>query len=723
MNEPQSNTESNAGDANDSGFWFAARQQLEFTRKELRETLRDRRTLVTLLAMPILLYPLLGLGFRFLAVQQSLSENLEYRVAVSSDAEGQWLVEVLRMGDQIVGPPPADAPQPELQLLTPNDETTFDLKTVVADTGADLGVEIEWDHSSDTGFLGTRPARVTLIQNSGSPLSRDAYDYVTERLTAANNHFIEGWARQSQQAFTIPIQQDKVLVEPPESRSAILGVLPLILLLMTVTGGVYPAIDLTAGERERNTLETLMALPVPRFRLLFAKYVAVVSVTMLTGLMNLVAMSVTVYALQLEQTLLGSGGFTLGLLGTLFLVLTAFALFYSAVLLMLTSSARSFKEAQAYLIPLLLLSIAPGLVILMPGWSLSGGTAAIPLVNILLLSRDLLESTVQPLPAIAAVVSTFLYGVAALAMAARMFGNDAVSIGSQGSWRGLFQRPTNWTLTPSVTSSFIALATLFPVYFVASGILSRGAEIAPFERLVLSGTVTTLIFLGIPLLFLWHQRVGIRSGLKLTAPRWVAVPGALLLGFSTWPMVFELLMLAQDWGIRGIDPEQLENVEQLLAGWKSVPTWLVLLTLGVVPGVCEECFFRGYLFNGLRDHFKPLGTILITAVAFGLFHVVLAGGAAPERLLPSTLMGILLGWVRLRSGSLLPSILLHVVHNSSLLLVVQSRDLLEQWNIGQFQQQHLPATWLAAAAVGFAISLLLIHYSQRGTQLPANPQV
>ncbi|MBR9802329.1 CPBP family intramembrane metalloprotease [bacterium] len=723
MNEPQSDMESSVGGTNSSSFWFAARQQLAFTQKELRETLRDRRTLVTLLAMPILLYPLLGLGFRFLAVQQSLSENLEYRVAVSSEAEGQWLVEVLRMGDQIVGPAAADAPQPELQLLTPNDETTFDLKTVVADTGADLGVKIDLTNSSETGFLGPRPAKVTLIQNAGSALSRDAADYVAERLTAANNHFIEGWARQSQQAFTIPIQQDKVLVEPPESRSAILGVLPLVLLLMTVTGGVYPAIDLTAGERERNTLETLMALPVPRFRLLLAKYVAVVTVTIMTGLMNLVAMSVTVYALQLEQTLLGSGGFTLGLLGTLFLVLTAFALFYSAVLLLLTSSARSFKEAQAYLIPLLLLSIAPGLVILMPGWTLAGGTAAVPLVNILLLSRDLLESTVQPLPAIAAVVSTFLYGVAALAMAARVFGNDAVSIGSQGSWRGLFQRPTTRSLTPSVTSSFIALATLFPVYFVASGILSRGAEIAPFERLVLSGTITTLIFLGIPLLFLWHQRVGIRSGLNLTAPRWLAVPAALLLGFSTWPMVFELLMLAQDWGIRGIDPEQLENVEQLLSGWKSVPTWLVLIALGVVPGVCEECFFRGYLFNGLRDHFRPLGTILITAVAFGLFHVVLAGGAAPERLLPSTLMGILLGWVRWRSNSLLPSILLHVVHNSSLLLVVQSRDLLEQWNIGQFQQQHLPATWLAASAVGFAISLLLIHYSQRRTQLPANAQV
>ena len=160
---------------------------------------------------------------------------------------------------------------------------------------------------------------------------------------------------------------------------------------MTVTGGVYPAIDLTAGERERDTLETLMALPVPPFRLLLAKYVAVVTVTLLTGAMNLLAMFTTVLAMQLETVLLGASGLSLALAGKLALVLAVFALFYSALLLALTGSTRSFKEAQAYLIPLMLLSISPGLMLLTPGWTLNLGTAAIPIVNMLLLARDVLE--------------------------------------------------------------------------------------------------------------------------------------------------------------------------------------------------------------------------------------------------------------------------------------------------------------------------------------------
>lgn len=695
----------------ESPFWFVARQQFQFTLKELRETLRDRRTIITLLAMPILLYPLLGLGFRFLALQQSLDDQLEYHLALSTEKEARWLIGVLQSGQQLVETN-EDASQPDVQILMPEDESDFDLETMISESSADLGIKIEFNNNDQPPVVGSPSVGVTLFQNSGSTLSRDAADFVETRLEAANIEMIKVLAQRNQDSFTVPISQSRVLLEPPETGSPILGLLPLVLLLMTVTGGVYPAIDLTAGERERNTLETLMALPVPRFRLLLAKYIAVVTVTMLTGAMNLIAMSVTLYALQLDQTLLGDGGFTFGLLLKLFLVLTAFALFYAAVLLLLTSSAKSFKEAQAYLIPLLLLSIAPGLVILMPGWSVSHLTAAIPLVNMLLLAKELLEGTAPFLPALAAVISTVLYGIAALALAARVFGNDAVAVGSRGSWQGLLQRPTTRETSPTVTSALIALALLFPMYFVVSGILSRVGEIAPPERLLLSAMVTALLFVGLPCVFLWHQRVHIRNGLQLMWPNWGTLIAALLLGLSTWPLVFELILLAQSWGIRGIDPSQIENIEELLAGWKAVPTWLIVLSLGVVPGICEECFFRGYLFNGVRKHFGELGTITFTAIAFGLFHVVLAGGAAPERLIPSTLMGALLGWVRWQSGSLFPSVLLHVVHNSSLLLVVQSRDKLAEWNIGQIEQQHLPATWLVASVTLFLFAVVMIRYSR-----------
>ena len=692
---------------------FSFAQQLEFTLKELRETLRDRRTIVTLMAMPLLLYPMLGLGLRFLAFQESSDQNVEYRLAIPSEAEAAWLSETLKLGERLLeasSEAKNQQPAADVQLLVPNDPSAFDLEGLVQNSAADVGIQVEFDKSM-AGNQYPGSARVKVFQSRNSVRSRDAADYVQQRLAAANIDWIRSMTQQEGKSFVLPVQQTRVLLEPIETGSAVLGLLPLILLLMTVTGGVYPAIDLTAGERERNTLETLMALPVPRFRLLLAKFVAVVSVTMLTGLMNLLAMSVTLYALQLDKALLGGDGFTLGLGLTLFLALSAFALFYSAVLLLLTSSARSFKEAQAYLIPLLLLSIAPGLVILMPGWNLATGTAALPLVNMLLLSKELLEGSVTLLPAIVAVVSTGLYGVAALAMAARVFGNDAAAIGSRGRWSDFFQRPQTETQQPSITAALVGLAVLFPAYFIVSGLLSRG-ESQPSERLALSAAMTVALFAGLPWLLMQWQRTRWLSGFGLNSPGWNYYVAAVLLGVATWPWIFELVIVAQSLGIRGIDLSKIENVESLLAGWKEVPLWQVVICLGVVPGVCEECFFRGYLFNGLKQHLNATWTIVVSAVAFGLFHVVLAGGAAPERLLPSTLMGLLLGWMAYRSGSIVPSILLHAIHNSTLLIVVQSRDLLAEWNIGQVEQVHLPWPWLAASAVvlgaGFLVAILAL---------------
>jgi hypothetical protein len=89
----------------------------------------------------------------------------------------------------------------------------------------------------------------------------------------------------------------------------------------------------------------------------------------------------------------------------------------------------------------MLLAIAPGFLSVMPGIELSGVLAVVPLVNIVLLARDVLQGNINPLVAGAAVVSTALYGVASLALAARVFGSDAILYGSQGSWADLFRRP------------------------------------------------------------------------------------------------------------------------------------------------------------------------------------------------------------------------------------------------------------------------------------------
>src|SRR5207249_1922936 len=124
--------------------------------------------------------------------------------------------------------------------------------------------------------------------------------------------------------------------------------------------------------------------------LLLAKYVAVVTVAMLTATINLAMMLITLDLNQLTG-LVFKGSVTVGLIVQVFFLLLLFAAFFSAVLLAVTSFARSFKEAQAYLVPLMLVSLTPGMLSLLPGLRLRGPTLVVPLLNIVLLARDLFE--------------------------------------------------------------------------------------------------------------------------------------------------------------------------------------------------------------------------------------------------------------------------------------------------------------------------------------------
>jgi ABC-2 type transport system permease protein/sodium transport system permease protein len=173
---------------------------------------------------------------------------------------------------------------------------------------------------------------------------------------------------------------------------------------------------------------------------LFGKYVAVLCVALLTALVNLTAMTIAVLVSGQAERLFGTTGLSLLTLLEVFGLVLLFAGFFSAVLLVVTSFARSFKEAQAYLVPLMLLSLAPGVVGLFPGLSLAGPLAVVPLLNIVLLSRDLLTGVAQPFWAAVVVVSTAAYAALALFLAARLFGTEAVLYTESGGWGRFFRR-------------------------------------------------------------------------------------------------------------------------------------------------------------------------------------------------------------------------------------------------------------------------------------------
>lgn len=423
--------------------------------KELREILRDRRTILTLVLMPLLLYPLLAIAFRtFLSSGLTTAPAPVYLIGVPDGPEGKAVWVYLIEGQKALQerrPPEAGGdradslrhsprpPVPELRREMPDN-----LEAAVRQGAVDVGLRTLSAEPFRPGQV-DRPlaADWELLYREDSPYAQEAVRYLERVCDAANIRFLTSrlnWLAVSQREP--PLRILPIALRDPQTRKSSLlsGVVPLILILMTITGAVYPAIDVTAGERERGTLEILAAAPVPRLSILLAKYVAVLTVAMLTALVNLGSMTITLYVSGMAEMLIGSAGLSLLVLLQVFGLLLLFAAFFSAVLLVLTSFARSFKEAQAYLVPLMLLALMPGVLSLVPDLRLQSILVLVPLLNIALLTRNLLEGTADPMSAILVVTVTLAYALAALAVAARVFGAEAVLYSQSGGWSSLLRR-------------------------------------------------------------------------------------------------------------------------------------------------------------------------------------------------------------------------------------------------------------------------------------------
>ena len=135
--------------------------------------------------------------------------------------------------------------------------------------------------------------------------------------------------------------------------------------------------------------------------------------------------------------------------------------------------------------------------------------------------------------------------------------------------------------------------------------------------------------------------------------------------------------------------------------------------MAVVPAVFEELFFRGYLFSALEKRFSMWKTVLISARLFGAFHVLAKSFLATERFLPSTCMGIVLGLVAWRSGSVFPGMILHAVHNGLLLLIFYYRDELAALGWGVTETTNLPPKWIAMSFFGALLGLVLVNLARR----------
>lgn len=663
------------------------------TAKELRETLRDRRTLTMMVAIPIFLYPIL-----FVVIQQLT-------------LFGQRKLQEKPAEVVVVMPRGTDDPAGMVGWLRGDSAVELSWSPTVPDSALEHGAAdaVVVLPSADTATGGT--AEVRVLYDRTRDRSNRARDVVGERLDAWGDTLLARRLAGSglPATFARPLEVADTSVATPQQVGAyaLSSFLPMILILMTVLGAFYPAIDMAAGEKERGTLETLLTAPVPNRELVAGKFVAVSLIGLSAAMLNLGSMLLTFQSgvFQFGKAL---GGISFQLpVGSIVLVLAAMiplAVFFAALFLGVAVRAHSFKEAQNALTPIYIGSMIPMMLASAPGMEFTTGIALVPIGGVAFLFRSLLAGNAPFLPSLVAVVSTVIYAALALWFAARAFGREEVLFGTGGgdavkpasTWRERLARlrMEGWRSVVPAQEAWVVVAITALLYFYGAPLLmgtygERG--LIPLQVLLIAGPSVLWVRL---------HRYGAREALGLRPPTGRAMAAALLIALGSVPLGWALGMLQLRW----LDvPEALFEQLQALttATTASRLVWLVFL-VGILPGICEELVFRGFLFRALARRSGQWTTIVITALVFGAFHLSVETAI---RLLPTAWLGIVMGYVAWHSRSTIATMVMHLVNNA-LAVVIVSTPTLRGWIFADGMTPHWSV--LAAAPILLAAGVVLL---------------
>jgi sodium transport system permease protein len=393
--------------------------------KELTDSIRDRRTLVSTIVLPTVIIPLLTFG------------TIGLGTKIVHSARQEKPIVMLVGGEDVPQVAAALAKSNQFRIAKPQEN--YRQAIVNKQIGAALVIP------SDFGAILRRGEvpRAEIHHYEGELRSGFAADELEEFFREfREQHVIATLASRDLPARALrPFELARRNVAPPEKVGGNLvgGFVPYLIIVLCFTGAMYPAIDLTAGEKERGTLETLLCSPAARLEIVLGKFLLVLTGSLSAMAMSLLSMGITAAvtgAILLGRNSPGSPSARMtadyanfislpGMFGVLIMVIPV-AILFAAGQLTIALFARSSKEAQSYLGPMMIVVLLPAIIGMLPGVDLNAKLAWVPLLNLSLICKELLSGQWSWSYIAIGFFSTCLYAALALALAVRMFNREDV---------------------------------------------------------------------------------------------------------------------------------------------------------------------------------------------------------------------------------------------------------------------------------------------------------
>lgn len=676
-------------------------------KKELLDVFRDRKAIIMLVLVPLLIYPLIFFGsFAVMTMIQSNMEQGEYKVLLSVDDEGALEQQIAKYnedknsekeksdvdkasaGDQSVEKESSSSDEEKNRILVVyisdyirNGE--FELENDSPEGRAALAdkilqaekadVYVDTQISSD-GRVTYRTKYVSSITDSNyaETVVKDILDDLSDEET--RNALEEAGLDAEKVTHPFGIKRENI-ASTEQSAGSILGmILPFMLVVSLLMGTMYPAIDTTAGEKERGTLETLLTLPIKNHEMILAKFITVALMGVISAILNVISMGFMIfYLIKLVQSEVASdlgldlknfnlGTFVPAMLVTV-LAIMAFSLFISAVTMCIAALAKSYKEANNYITPLTLVVMLTGYIGFIPNIELDNKMAMIPVANICLLVKEMLLFKASMGPTAIVLMSNVLYAGLAIMLLSRMYDSEGILFDEGKSGLQLFQKRSNITKGGVPTSG----DAWFIVFFVMILYLYFGS-ILQVNHGSAGVFYSQLIVVGVPLIMALYTKRSIRETYHFKGFRIVGFLGAILLFVGAFLIenIFSTFLYQ-------FFPDSFEQMNSGLAETLMGDNMLVsLLIVAITPAICEEMMFRGFIYAGFRSKYKKWTAIILVSFIFGVYHTSLI------RLVPTMMLGVCFAMIVYYTDSIFPAMVMHCLNNAIGVIAMYKPGFLEE---------------------------------------------
>ena len=609
-------------------------------KKEILDVIRDKKTIFTMIVLPVILYPLI-----FLVAMQIVSFIAE------TQKEQNYLIAYQNVADE-------DRNALNEWIEGEEDGLSYSIKEVESDAP-----EQDLEEENIGAYITTKVTKSQVIYEihylSAVTDSSSVSDLLEEEIDALAKHRAEKNAREAGldvEKTLYPVKSSfKDSSSSESSIGSILGsIIPFLMITSILMGSMYPAIDTTAGEKERGTLETLLTLPVGNMELIMSKFLSVATITVVSVFINVLSMGgialylyATVISLSEQAGEFHAGTFVPAILISIVCVI-AFALFMSAVVMCSCAFAKSFKEANNYITPLTLVVMLVAYVGFIPNIELTKVTALVPVANICLLMKDLLVFKYNFNLILIVLLSNIIYAFISVWVLSKIYNSESILFGESMSGIKLFERRKNIKKgrLPSVSESLLVLIAALLLMVYVGGLSALKNPVM--------GVVIPQIFIGLlPILACIYIKADMKKVFHIQMPNIRHLLGAFLLWLGTGSGV---LLLSNLLSVIFPNDSQVLNDEYMTI-LEGIPFAGGLFLMAFLPAVCEEVMFRGYILTAMKQKMTLWGAIVLVSLLFGMSHLSLI------KLLPTMLLGIALAYAVEQSESIVSSALMHFLNN------------------------------------------------------------